>query len=117
MFKPFFGESQTMPGQLTEAEFSKNVNTKFRVRVNAPRPLELELVEVKGWVLQPKEQEGMERFSVFFYGPGDIYMPQSSYTLEHERMGVFDIFIVPVGRDERGYRYEAVFNYHKDGDE
>jgi len=100
----------------TQAEFAENLNTKFAVRVNAPRPIELELVEVTGWVLQPKEAEGMERFSVFFYGPGDIYIPQSTYTLEHERMGVFDIFIVPVGRDERGYRYEAVFNYHKGGD-
>lgn len=106
-----------MPAQQTGAEFAENLNTKFAVRVSAPRPIELELVEVRGWALQPKEAQGMERFSVFFYGPGDIFMPQSTYTLEHERMGVFDIFLVPIGQDDRGYRYEAVFNYYKASDE
>lgn len=105
-----------MAEQLTEAEFSRHLNTKFAVRAQAPRPVELELVEVQRWVLQPKEADGMERFSVFFQGPGDIFMPQSIYTLEHEGMGVLDIFLVPVGRDERGYRYEAVFNHYKGGE-
>jgi uncharacterized protein DUF6916 len=106
-----------MAEQPTGAEFSQHLNTNFRVHVNAPRPIDLELVEVKVWVMQPKEVEGMERFSIFFYGPGDILMPQSTYTLEHERMGTFEIFLVPVGRDERGFRYEAVFNYYKKSDE
>jgi hypothetical protein len=106
-----------MAEQHTEADFSQNLNTKFRVRAEAPRPVELELVEVKGWTSQPEEQKGMERFSVSFYGPEDIYMPQQTYTLEHERMGVFDIFLVPTGRDARGFQYQAVFNYYKKSDE
>jgi hypothetical protein len=55
----------------------------------------------------------MERFSVFFSGPGDCYLPQKAYPLEHDQMGAFDIFLVPIGRDDRGYNYEAVFNYFK----
>lgn len=103
-----------MAEQHTEAEFSQNLNTKFGVRVDAPRTLELELVEVKGWTARPEERKEMERFSIYFYGPGDILMPQGIYTLEHERMGAFEIFLVPVARDERGFRYEAVFNYFKE---
>ena len=45
-----------------------------------------------------------------FYGPADVYLPQYNYPLEHERMGRIAIFLVPVGRDDRGFRYEAVFN-------
>ena len=103
-----------MSENLTEENFARNLNTKFRVRAEAPRPVELELVEVKGWRTRPEEEQGMERFTLLFLGPGDIFMPQQTYTLEHESMGVFDIFIVPVGQDERGFKYQAVFNYFKD---
>ncbi|PYS86621.1 MAG: hypothetical protein DMF70_01965 [Acidobacteria bacterium] len=68
---------------------------------------------VKGYVSQEIEQGGMERFSVFFAGPGDPFLPQKVYSLEHERMGEFEIFLVPVAGDEKSYRYEAVFNYFK----
>lgn len=100
-----------MSAPLTEKEFSKHVNTKFRIA--GEPPLELELTEVKGYLSKPNEQTGMERFSAFFRGPGDRYLPQASYPLEHEVMGTFDLFLVPISRDEKGLRYEAVFNYFK----
>lgn len=102
-----------MSANLTEASFTEQLHTKFRVRAKAPRPVELELVEVKGWRSRAEEQQGMERFSVFFTGPADILMPQHTYTLEHEQMGAFDIFLVPIAREADGFRYEAVFNYVK----
>ncbi len=103
-----------MAEQLTEESFAENLNTKFRVRAEAPRPVELELVEVKGYNALPTERGGMQRFSLYFYGPDDIFVPQATYTFDHERMGALDLFIVPIGRDERGFRYEVVFNYLKE---
>jgi hypothetical protein len=104
-----------MAAILTEEEFSQHVNTKFRVNVDASQPIELDLVEVKGYVNKnkPGEQSGMERFSAFFSGPADSFLPQGSYSLEHDGMGSFDIFLVPLARNEKGCRYEAVFNYFK----
>jgi hypothetical protein len=102
-----------MAEHLTEAQFAEQLNTKFRVLIEAPRPVELELVEVKGWRSGTEEARGMERFSVLFKGPADILMPQNIYPLEHEQLGRFDIFLVPVGRDESSFNYEAVFNYFK----
>lgn len=101
--------------KLTEEEFSQHINTKFRLNLDTPPPIELNLVEVKGYEKksEPGEQGGMERFSLFFTGPGDIYLPQKAYALEHDQMGALDIFLVPIGRDDRGYCYEAVFNYYK----
>ena len=101
-----------MSVQLTEAEFSKHVNTKFRISIEPP--LELELTEVKGYLSQPNEQTGMERVSAFFRGPGDRPLKQAIYPLEHDVMGTIDLFLVPIARDEKGFRYEAVFNYFKE---
>ena len=100
-----------MSAPLTEAEFSKHVNTKFRVA--GDEPIELELTDVKGYLSKPNEQTGMERFSALFLGPADRFLAQKTYSFEHEQMGTFDIFLVPVSRDESGFRYEAVFNYFK----
>ena len=101
-----------MSAPLTEAEFSKHVNTKFRLA--GEQPVELELTEVKGYLSKAHEQTGMERFSAFFNGPREPYLPQRAYSLEHYRMGAFELFLVPVGKDENGFRYEAVFNYFKE---
>ena len=101
-----------MSAPLTEKEFSKYVNTKFRVKGDSP--IELELIDVKGYLSKPDEETGMERFSVFFVGPLDRFLAQKVYSFEHEQMGAFDLFLVPVSRDENGFRYEAVFNYFKE---
>lgn len=101
-----------MSSILTEKEFSKHVNTKFKVAIEPP--IELELNEVKGYLAKSDEQTGMERFSAFFAGPRQPALPQMIYPIEHESMGKFDLFLVPISLDEKGYRYEAVFNYFKD---
>lgn len=101
-----------MSANLTEKEFSKHVGTKFQT-VFDQREIALELSEVKGYLPQQNEQTGMERFSVFFDGPGDIRLPQQIYRVRHEEMGEFELFIVPVSGDEKGFRYEAVFNYYR----
>ena len=100
-----------MPASLTEEEFSRHLSTKFRV--TGEEPIELELTEVKGYLGQANEHAGMERFSVFFHGMGDHCLPQQIYPVEHDVMGAFDLFLVPIARDERGFCYEAVFNYFK----
>lgn len=102
-----------MDERLTEASFTKQLHTVFRVKISAPRPVELTLVEVKGHASGANEQSGMERFSLYFNGPGDLQLPQRTYELEHEQFGSLDIFLVPITQDEQGFRYEAVFNSFK----
>lgn len=55
-------------------------------------------------------------FSVVFRGPLEPVMPQGIYHVEHEHLGMLDIFIVPIGPDtdaapgeEPAMLYEAVF--------
>jgi len=95
---------------LTEKEFFQHLNTRFQLKLDDQK-IELELVEVKGYLPRAHEQTGMERFSVFFDGPGSVRLPQRLYSLAHEQMGDFEIFLVPISGNENGFRYEAVFNY------
>lgn len=92
---------------LTKEAFAENLNTKFRVPLEPPNAAELELVEVLETMRTPRQQQ----FSVFFRGPLDYLLPQATYHMEHEKMGAISLFIVPVGREQDGFRYEAVFNY------
>jgi Domain of unknown function (DUF6916) len=102
-----------MSEKLTEEVFARHLHSKFRLRADTPRPVELELVEVQGWRGRGGEQPGLERFSLYFTGPADILLPQRSYPLEHEQLGLLDIFLVPVMRPPEGLCYEAVFNFFK----
>ncbi|HYE15177.1 MAG TPA: hypothetical protein VD968_12095 [Pyrinomonadaceae bacterium] len=100
-----------MAGQLTEETFSRQLGTKFSVALEGGREVELVLDEVKGFKPLSHERGKVERFSVYFYGPGGVLLQQQIYKVAHAEMGEMEIFIVPVARDERGFRYEAAFNY------
>jgi hypothetical protein len=52
---------------------------------------------------------GRAPFSIVFRGPLDAVLPQCIYQLEHAAIGTFDLFLVPIGPDGEGMRYEAVF--------
>lgn len=105
-----------MPDRFSEEDFRKHLGTKFRVMLEtegAPE-VELELDEVAPFPTLPHSRSDVERFSLYFRGPGNLYLPQRTYTLAHEQMGEQEIFLVPVSRDEGGFRYEAVFSYFDD---
>jgi uncharacterized protein DUF6916 len=97
---------------LSEEEFSKHVGTTFHAK-SGECETDLTLAEVKAYMPQPTEEKRMERFSLFFDGPSDPFLPQQSFQISHETMGAFDIFLVAIDGDEKGIRYEAVFNYYK----
>ena len=98
---------------LTLAAFAECVGTRFRV-VDPVGPtgtgLDLELIEATP-LRPPAEGSGVrgDPFSLIFRGPPGGYLPQRSYRVEHERMDAADIFLVPIGPDELGMRYQAIF--------
>jgi len=90
--------------------FSQHLNTKFSADVGSAEPVELELVNVVVRPSGPNEEAGMERFSAFFRGPSNTFLPQGTYEMTHPQMGKVLIFLVAIGQDGKGYEYEAVFN-------
>jgi hypothetical protein len=86
--------------------FSEQLNTKFRIHLADDKSLELELVEAKDSGSNPRQ----ERFSILFRGPANIYIQQGTYRIEHDKIGAFDLMIVPIAADKEGISYEAIFN-------
>lgn len=51
-----------------------------------------------------------EPFAMYFVAPPELpVLPQQMYTMRSEKANFDSIFIVPVGQDETGTEYEAVF--------
>lgn len=91
---------------LKKDDFLPLLDTAFRVTSLDP-PLELRLVEVEArW----GKGATREPFSLVFLGPREPVLAQRIYRLEHGGLGTLEIFLVPIGRDGAGTRYEAAFN-------
>lgn len=92
--------------RLSREAFEQNLNTGFVLRDPEGARATLDLVEVRNGSATP----GYEVFTLLFRGDLSLIHPQRTYSLEHASMGAFDLFLVPVGRDQNGVMYEAVFN-------
>ena len=99
-----------MEASLTHEAFSRQRNTKFQVHLDEKTNVEVELVEVSEVKLYPQQEE----FSLEFRGPLNMFLGQGVRNFEHEQMGKFELFIVPVEQDAQGFYYEAVFNRIRD---
>jgi hypothetical protein len=91
----------------TVRTFSEHLGGAFRVYPEDSEPFDVELISASG---VGEESEGGRPFSVVFRGSADVALPQRTYRMEHAGIGAFEIFLVPIGPDEKGPRYEAVFN-------
>ncbi len=95
---------------LQHDEFVGALKTTFRVPLGGQEALDLNLVEVSELITTRHQA----RFSIQFQGPRHTFLPQSIYRMEHPQLGEIEIFLVPIGVDEAGYAYEAVFNRMKE---
>lgn len=96
----------------TRDAFFACLHNRFRALNVEPQPVDLELIEVT----EVKESQHQIAFSIFFLGPAEGMLPQHIYTLRHDTLGEMDLFLVPVGKRERGFEYQAVFNQLKPAD-
>ena len=94
---------------MTQAQFAKCLKQTFRIRLDASK-LDVELIEVSSIGSGDREDDKRQPFSLVFRGPQDPTLPQQIYQMEHTTMGALEIFLVPIGPDAHGMRYEAVFN-------
>ena len=95
-----------MPINFNRAMFAENLNTRFQIVDNAEAPLDLVLTRVDEGRTTPT----LDHFSILFHGPTHSFVPQGMCKFKHERLGDLALFLVPVGKDEDGFLYEAVFN-------
>ena len=98
-----------MPEDLKIGDFFERVGEGFRVPF-AGGAIEITLLEVTN--LARADHAGPRRapFSLIFRGPLRPVLVQHTWPLEHPALGRLEIFLVPLGPDGSGMRYEAVFN-------
>lgn len=102
-----------MLAKLTINDFSRLLNSKFSLKNSSEEQVEVTLIEVtelhKGNTVSDNSP-GRVPFSLLFSGPMEPFFPQGTYTMKHSEMKPIDLFIVPVGPDDKGMRYEVIFN-------
>jgi hypothetical protein len=108
-----------MLDKLTCADFSAHLHSSFHIHVgghadgtaDTPGSLEAELIEVAELGMPPSDPEDAPRraFSIILRATPDIVLPQRIYPVEHAELGTLDLFLVPLGPDKEGMRYEAIF--------
>ena len=103
------GDSQAME-ELRRMDFEKHLGDTFRVETESEETVDLVLVETTEIGSERSYTKRAEPFAVEFRGPSDLLLEQGTRELVHEHLGTMELFIVPVGPDDEGIRYEAVFN-------
>jgi hypothetical protein len=93
---------------LTISDFAPRVGDRFRIDATEDGAgHDAELVEAA-----PVGDAGPRArvpFSLVFRGPAGVVLPQRIYRVDHPDLGSLDIFLVPIGADAAGVRYEAIF--------
>jgi len=110
-----FGMNEVPLDQLSAGRFAEYVRTKFQVLAESGSAVSLELAAVAasgpaGQGNRTSASRTFESFSLLFDGPADPPLGQRTYRFTHERLGSFDLFIVPVSATSGSRQYEAVFN-------
>lgn len=97
---------------LTYDDFAGREGEGFDASVGGETVVPLVLVEAtESSLAGGPGPEGQERrqFDLLFRGPAAPVHPQGTYVLTHAELGELEIFLVPVGADDQGVRYEAAF--------
>jgi uncharacterized protein DUF6916 len=89
--------------------FAGRVGELFRIAIDDATMLPTRLIEVTPagtYAHGPRRTP----FSVVFRSPPGAPLPQRIYRLHHDELGALELFLVPIGPDEEGMLYEAVFS-------
>ena len=96
-----------MLDKLTHSDFGPLLGSNFKLEAgSATVKLELIAAEATGasQVSAPRQP-----FSLLFRGPQTPLLAQQIYALKHSSLGTLEIFLVPIGPDDQGQRYQAIF--------
>jgi hypothetical protein len=91
---------------LTRDRFAEHLDTDFTFHFSNGNSEQARLVEVSE-LQRNRSQEG---FSILFLAAQTAPVTQELIRVEHAEMGGFELFVVPVGKTEKGIEYEAIFN-------
>jgi hypothetical protein len=99
---------------MTLAGAQQLVNTLFQVTVAEVGTVEMKLIDALPFEMPSRRVRGSRQpkrapFALYFLGPRDPILPQHMYDFRSAGVDLANLFIVPIGRDDEGTEYEAVF--------
>jgi hypothetical protein len=92
--------------ELNSRIFTECLHDTFTLIAPDRETAPLELIGVTDLLSPP----GSEQFSVLFREVEGHRASQGTYTLEHDRLGRFELFLVPIDAGQGRVALEAVFN-------
>ncbi len=95
--------------EITKSELEPYLGQTFQIRFGE-QCRDAELIEVSVIRSETPKDGRQEPFSVLFRTAEKEAYNQGIYPVTHEALGEHAIFLVPIGPDDTGMRYEAVFS-------
>ena len=101
--------------ELTFPMFTNLTDPTFQVWWGDTRLEDFKLVEAKPLPVPagkpvPVPDATLKRFVLCFESNAQRILAQTIFKFTHPEVGIFELFIVPVGRGKEGVQYEAIFN-------
>ena len=97
-----------MLDKVTRQVFTEAMGSTFELKRDGEPTLGLDLIEATD-LRQPGKLGRPDPFSLIFRGPMEPVLPQKIYAMHNRKVGKMDIFIVPIGPDDQGMLYQAIF--------
>ncbi len=96
---------------LTLDDFTPLLHTEFACTTPDENTYPFVLIEAARTGRPGAEASGGQRqpFSLIFLGPTEPVLPQGIYVLTSASLENLTLFIVPIGKDATGIRYQAIF--------
>ena len=96
--------------KLVFEDFADKVEEVFVVKDADVPAIPLNLVEAELFATRGPQTVGRTPFSLTFVARDPRVLPQRIYRLEHDGLGMVEIFLVPASKDAQGVTYCATFN-------
>ena len=96
-----------MLDKLVIDDFKDRLGEEFAATAAEGRTLALTLTSVDALPAPPDGRR--TPFSLEFVDAARDHVPQQTVAIVHAEIGAFELFVVPLGPEQRGMRYQAIF--------
>jgi hypothetical protein len=94
---------------LTKSFFDNLDNKQFQLQIGEEEYLDLNLVEIKSIKSETIPNGQIEPFSLLFQSTDKRVFEQNTFLIKSDSTDDIHLFLVPIGANERGTQYEAIF--------